>query len=118
MTLDLQVFDCVAVAAHGVPRLAQEISPFLERRLPFADVGRERRYFVIELGEFLRPRDLAVEFPLGVFQLQAPVLRLLLAQPPLLFTGAGFEPAHLFSRGLDLRRDDLGRSLGFPLRSV
>ena len=75
VTLDLEVFDFVAVTVRDLLRLAQEVSLFLEGRLPFADVGRERRYFVIELGEFLSPRDLAFEFLLAMFQLQAPVLR-------------------------------------------
>ena len=47
---------------------------------------------VIELSEFVRPRDLAFVFLLAVFQFQAPVLRLFLAQPPLLLASAGFMP--------------------------
>ena len=113
VTLDLEVFDFVAVTVRDLLRLAQEVSLFLEGRLPFTDVGRERRYFVTELGEFLSPRDLAFEFLLAMFQLQAPVLRFLLAQPPLLLAGAGFEPVHLFSSGPDLGLKSFGRRLGF-----
>ena len=53
---------------------------------------------------------------LAALQFQAPVLRLLLAQPPLLLAGAGLETAHLFSRGPDSEFHALGRSLGFSAR--
>ena len=118
LALHLEGSDRVAVPGGGDPRIAQQSFPLPERRLPLVDVGRERRDFLFPLGQCLRGRDLLFVYLLAALQFQAPVLRLLLAQPPLLLSGAGLETAHLFSRGLDLESPLLGCRLGCSPRPV
>ena len=97
-------------------RIAQEAFSLLELCLSLVDVGRERRDLLFPLGQCLRARDPLFVSLLAALQFQAPVLRLLLAQPPLLLAGAGLKAAHLFSRGPDPEFEGLGCSLGFRTR--
>ena len=93
LALHLEYTDLVAVPAGSGHRIAQEALSLLERRLPLGDVGRERRDLLFPLSQRLRAGDLPFVFLPAALEFQAAVLRLLLAQPPLLLAGGWTPPA-------------------------